>query len=72
MRMKFAHAIAAALFAASVTAMAAPPAAAADLLAVGAVAPPVAATDQNGGMRNLATLTPNKGVVLLFTRSLHW
>jgi hypothetical protein len=28
--------------------------------------------DQSGGMRNLETLAPNKGVVLLFTRSLHW
>lgn len=28
--------------------------------------------DQNGAMRNLANLAPNKGVVLIFTRSLHW
>ncbi len=48
------------------------PASAADSLLVGATVPAFSATDQAGGMRNLATLTPNKGVVLLFTRSLHW
>jgi hypothetical protein len=53
-------------------AVAAPPAGAADPLAVGATAPPLEMTDQNGVMRDLATLAPNRGVVLLFTRSLHW
>ena len=48
------------------------PAIAADTLVAGATVPTFSATDQTGGMRNLATLTPNKGVVLLFTRSLHW
>ena len=48
------------------------PASAADALLVGATVPAFTATDQTGGMRNLAALTPNKGVVLLFTRSLHW
>lgn len=33
---------------------------------------PLELVDQDGGMQNLGTLTPNKGVVLLFTRSLHW
>ena len=72
MRKRFAKAVPAVLVAAAFAGTLALPVSAADPLAVGAVAPPVAATDQNGGMRNLATLTPNKGVVLLFTRSLHW
>ena len=49
------------------------PAVAANPAEVGAPAPhSLDVIDHNGGMRDLATLAPNKGVVLLFTRSLHW
>jgi hypothetical protein len=67
---KLGNGIAAGIFA-TILAISAP-VAAADTLSVGTTVPAFSATDQAGGMRNLAALTPNKGVVLLFTRSLHW
>jgi hypothetical protein len=75
MWLKVRSGIAAGIFATALTISAlavSAPAIAADRLAAGATVPTFTATDQAGGMRNLATLTPNKGVVLLFTRSLHW
>lgn len=48
------------------------PALAAGDLAVGAPAPAIAAVDQTGSSRDLASLAPEKGVVLIFTRSLQW
>ncbi|MEK9660793.1 MAG: hypothetical protein VW644_03495 [Alphaproteobacteria bacterium] len=48
------------------------PALAAGDIAVGAVALEIAAVDQSGTARDLASLAPGKGVVLIFTRSLQW
>lgn len=46
--------------------------AAAEPLSAGSTAPEIAVVDQTGHPRDLASLTPGKGVVLLFTRSLNW
>ena len=46
--------------------------AAAEALSAGTTAPEIAVVDQTGRPRDLASLTPGKGVVLLFTRSLSW
>ncbi len=73
MWMKPGKSLAAGVLVALAIAAASLPAAAAGPAEAGAPIPhSLDVVDQNGGMRNLASLAPNKGVVLVFTRSLHW
>lgn len=70
MRTFFGKGIAAMALTLALTASA--PALAAGDIAIGSPAPQIAAVDQAGTPRDLASLATDKGVILLFTRSLQW